>query len=234
MAASADDGAISFDNNFSIRVLPEDKFQQTQDMQEACAAFATKVSELTDAVGRVLGAVDGQAARIEKEKLRAVGARIKANADSDLQRASGAARAPGGEERETRAEELTAQPATPARTRGRALQAAARRTNGSCWRSGGRNSNGSRLSTKAFAASNRTSSGSSRASPRVAREDGTRETQKQMNNSAQHHRPSAFFHCAPHPATPSAVTKPSAGAFPRSADDITPASCWGRAGGGEE
>ncbi|GHP11814.1 hypothetical protein PPROV_001054100 [Pycnococcus provasolii] len=84
MDDSGGGGAISFDDNFHIRVLDAEKFKQTRDLQESSTAFSKKVTELSDAVSRVLTAVDTQASRIEKEKLRAVGARIKANAEADL------------------------------------------------------------------------------------------------------------------------------------------------------
>ncbi|XRB09133.1 intraflagellar transport protein 20 [Pycnococcus provasolii] len=86
MDDSGGGGAISFDDNFHIRVLDAEKFKQTRDLQESSTAFSKKVTELSDAVSRVLTAVDTQASRIEKEKLRAVGARIKANAEADLTR----------------------------------------------------------------------------------------------------------------------------------------------------
>mmetsp|Transcript_1450 Transcript_1450/g.1914 ORF Transcript_1450/g.1914 Transcript_1450/m.1914 type:complete len:130 (-) Transcript_1450:300-689(-) len=70
-----DEVKITFDENYRIRVLEAEKFEHTEQLGEACAAFVSKNQEFGKLVASVVQVVDANAQRIEREKLKAIGMR---------------------------------------------------------------------------------------------------------------------------------------------------------------
>eukprot|EP00891_Asterochloris_glomerata_P007531 jgi/Astpho2/7531/e_gw1.00114.262.1_t len=66
---------ITFDEDYRIRVLDAEHFQATKALQNDCSMFIGKMAELNSLVQTYLEVLDKQAARIEAQKLKAIGAR---------------------------------------------------------------------------------------------------------------------------------------------------------------
>lgn len=82
----ADDRAITFDDQYRVRVLDADKFSKTKELEESASEFCDKVAQLNSIVKSVVDAVDQQAQRTESEKLRAVGKRNQAVAEAEIRK----------------------------------------------------------------------------------------------------------------------------------------------------
>jgi len=67
-----DEVKITFDENYRIRVLEAEKFEHTEQLGEACAAFVSKNQEFGKLVASVVQVVDANAQRIEREKLKVI------------------------------------------------------------------------------------------------------------------------------------------------------------------
>ena len=79
-------GDVTFDENNRVRVLAQDKYDKTLALADSATEFCTKVSQLNDIVKETVESVDRQAARTEREKLRAVGKRNQVAADAEQRR----------------------------------------------------------------------------------------------------------------------------------------------------
>merc|ERR1712154_339430 len=66
---------LHFDELNKIRVLEPDVAQQTKDLKEECKDFVDKIGEFKKIVGSFIEMVDGVAKEVEKEKMKAIGAR---------------------------------------------------------------------------------------------------------------------------------------------------------------
>lgn len=72
---AADRVSITFDDNNNIRVLESSMFNDCQMMQSESYEFINKMKKFEEMVGSLVDVLDGQAVKIEQEKLRAVGIR---------------------------------------------------------------------------------------------------------------------------------------------------------------
>ena len=79
-------GDVTFDENNRVRVLAQDKYDKTLALADSATEFCTKVSQLNDIVKETVESVDRQAARTEREKLRAGGKRNQVAADAEQRR----------------------------------------------------------------------------------------------------------------------------------------------------
>mmetsp|Transcript_22247 Transcript_22247/g.55048 ORF Transcript_22247/g.55048 Transcript_22247/m.55048 type:complete len:130 (+) Transcript_22247:213-602(+) len=82
----ADERAITFDEQYRVRVLDAEKYNKTESLAESAKEFCDKVAQLNDIVKSVVEAVDQQAARTESEKLRAVGKRNQVAAEAEMRK----------------------------------------------------------------------------------------------------------------------------------------------------
>jgi intraflagellar transport protein 20 len=67
--------SITFDDNNNIRVLEASLFNDCQTMQTESYEFINKMKKFEEMVGSLVDVLDGQAVKIEQEKLKAVGIR---------------------------------------------------------------------------------------------------------------------------------------------------------------
>lgn len=72
---AADRVSITFDENNNIRVLESSLFNDCQMMQTESYEFISKMKKFEEMVGSLVDVLDGQAVKIEQEKLKAVGIR---------------------------------------------------------------------------------------------------------------------------------------------------------------
>lgn len=78
---------ITFDENNQIRVLPTEKYRDTENMKSECIDFLKKIMSFNDMVTTLIEVLDSQAQKIEDAKLKAVGARNKIEGEEDSRRA---------------------------------------------------------------------------------------------------------------------------------------------------
>ncbi len=71
---------ISFDDECRIRVLDPEQFKHSEMLEEECRGFVDKMKEFNTSVHSIVEALHENAARIDKEKLRAIGQRNKVRA----------------------------------------------------------------------------------------------------------------------------------------------------------
>merc|ERR1711879_521407 len=69
---------ITFDEDNRIRVMPKEKFKQTEALETECNAFTEKIHSFEGTVQMLVEVLDGEAKKIEYEKLRAIGQRNRA------------------------------------------------------------------------------------------------------------------------------------------------------------
>merc|ERR1711879_565599 len=69
---------ITFDEDNRIRVMPKDKFKQTEQLDQECQSFTEKIHAFGGTVQTLVEVLDGEAQKIEHEKLRAIGQRNRA------------------------------------------------------------------------------------------------------------------------------------------------------------
>lgn len=75
---SEDNGVqISFDDECRIRVLDPEQFKHSEMLEEECRGFVDKMREFNTSVHGIVEVLHENAARIDKEKLRAIGQRNK-------------------------------------------------------------------------------------------------------------------------------------------------------------
>ena len=75
--------SITFDDNNNIRVLEESLFNDCQMMQTESYEFINKMKKFEEMVGSLVEVLDGQAGKIEQEKLKAVGIRNQVENESE-------------------------------------------------------------------------------------------------------------------------------------------------------
>merc|ERR1712151_138616 len=78
---------ITFDENNQIRVLPTEKYRETENMKSECIDFLKKIMSFNEMVTTLIEVLDSQAQKIEDAKLKAVGARNKIEGEEDSRRA---------------------------------------------------------------------------------------------------------------------------------------------------
>lgn len=64
--------AISFDQEYQVRILDAGKYEATQRLQQNCVTLTSKVEQLNGLVQTYLKILDKQADKIEIEKLKAI------------------------------------------------------------------------------------------------------------------------------------------------------------------
>ncbi|KAG1692637.1 hypothetical protein DVH05_025118 [Phytophthora capsici] len=62
--------SVCFDDDCQVRVLDKENITHTQELEQESNQFATKLEEFHDIVKGVLEVMEGQAKRIEREKLK--------------------------------------------------------------------------------------------------------------------------------------------------------------------
>ncbi|CAM9933154.1 unnamed protein product, partial [Hapterophycus canaliculatus] len=72
---------ISFDDECHIRVLDPEQFKHSEILEEECRGFVDKMREFNTSVHRIVEVLHENAARIDKEKLRAIGQRNKVDGE---------------------------------------------------------------------------------------------------------------------------------------------------------
>ncbi|CAL1138307.1 unnamed protein product [Cladocopium goreaui] len=77
---------ITFDEDNRIRVMPKEKFKQTEDLEAECNGFAEKIQAFSGTVDMLVEVLDGEALKIEEEKLRAIGQRNRAEMEAEARR----------------------------------------------------------------------------------------------------------------------------------------------------
>jgi len=74
---------ISFDGEYKVRVLESAKFKKGQDLTNECAAFVDKISTFSEKVNSLVDVLELHAARIDAQKLRAIGLRMASENESE-------------------------------------------------------------------------------------------------------------------------------------------------------
>ena len=77
---------ITFDENNQIRVLPAEKYRETENLKGECIDFLKKIMNFNDMVSTLTEVLDTQAQKIEDAKLKAVGSRNKIEGEEDNRR----------------------------------------------------------------------------------------------------------------------------------------------------
>mmetsp|Transcript_40731 Transcript_40731/g.131183 ORF Transcript_40731/g.131183 Transcript_40731/m.131183 type:complete len:132 (-) Transcript_40731:157-552(-) len=77
---------ISFDEDNRIRVLPKDKYKQTEQLDEQCKVFTDKIQEFGATIQTLVEVLEVEANKIEHEKLRAIGQRNRADMETDARK----------------------------------------------------------------------------------------------------------------------------------------------------
>mmetsp|Transcript_21947 Transcript_21947/g.61348 ORF Transcript_21947/g.61348 Transcript_21947/m.61348 type:complete len:131 (-) Transcript_21947:125-517(-) len=77
---------ITFDEDNRIRVMPKEKFLQTEALDQQCSGFTEKIHTFGDTVQMLVEVLDGEAKKIEYEKLRAIGQRNRAEMEAESRR----------------------------------------------------------------------------------------------------------------------------------------------------
>ena len=74
---------VSFDDECKIRILDAEKFKKTEELEEECKQFITKIKEFNGTVHSIVELMDGQSTRIEAEKKKAIGKRIQVEGEAE-------------------------------------------------------------------------------------------------------------------------------------------------------
>lgn len=68
---------ISFDDECRIRVLDPEQFKHSETLEQECSGFVDKIRKFNTSVHTIVEVLHENAARIDKEKLKAIGQRNK-------------------------------------------------------------------------------------------------------------------------------------------------------------
>jgi len=74
---------ITFDDSYNLRVYPQDKANRSSELEKESSKFVEKVSVFSENINKLVAVLEEHAARIEKQKLRAIGLRIAAENEAD-------------------------------------------------------------------------------------------------------------------------------------------------------
>mmetsp|Transcript_18134 Transcript_18134/g.25496 ORF Transcript_18134/g.25496 Transcript_18134/m.25496 type:complete len:131 (+) Transcript_18134:24-416(+) len=77
---------ISFDDLNRIRILEADHFKQTEQLAEECTNFVEKIQVFTSTVNSLVEVLTTQSAKIEKEKMLAIGQRNKIESETETRK----------------------------------------------------------------------------------------------------------------------------------------------------
>lgn len=78
--------AISFDGEGKLRVLDAEIYKQTEELEKEARSFVSKVQEFNDTVHGIVDNLQQQAAKIEHEKLKAIGQRNLVDNERELRK----------------------------------------------------------------------------------------------------------------------------------------------------
>ncbi|CEG38475.1 Intraflagellar transport protein 20 [Plasmopara halstedii] len=73
--------SICFDDDHHLRVLNKENIEHTQELEQESNQFATKLEEFHAIIKGVLEVMEGQAKRIERGKLKAIGQRNRVDSE---------------------------------------------------------------------------------------------------------------------------------------------------------
>ena len=74
---------VSFDDDGNVRVLDTEKFKVTQEIDEECTSFMSKIKEFEGTIHTLVGVLGGQSKKIEQEKLKALGQRNRVEGEAE-------------------------------------------------------------------------------------------------------------------------------------------------------
>eukprot|EP00386_Alphamonas_edax_P006556 GDKI01021194.1.p1 GENE.GDKI01021194.1~~GDKI01021194.1.p1 ORF type:complete len:125 (-),score=39.98 GDKI01021194.1:92-466(-) len=74
---------MGIDEENKIRTLPADKFKEAELLEQQCSSFVDKLAGFKSNVQSLVDILSTQAGQIEKEKLKAVGQRLRVEMESD-------------------------------------------------------------------------------------------------------------------------------------------------------
>lgn len=77
---------ITFDEDNRIRVMPKEKYKTTEELEQQCQAFTERIQQFGGTVQTLVEVLDGEAQKIEYEKLRAIGQRNRAEMEAESRR----------------------------------------------------------------------------------------------------------------------------------------------------
>mmetsp|Transcript_26387 Transcript_26387/g.40085 ORF Transcript_26387/g.40085 Transcript_26387/m.40085 type:complete len:131 (+) Transcript_26387:79-471(+) len=83
---AAPDIDISFDEDNRIRVLPKEKYNSTEALDQQAKAFTDKIHDFGTTIQTLVEVLESEAAKIEHEKLKAIGQRNRADMESDARK----------------------------------------------------------------------------------------------------------------------------------------------------
>jgi len=70
------DAKICFDENYKIKAIEPAKFVRAEELEKECGQFVEKISSFSDKVNALVEVLEANAARIDAQKLRAIGLRM--------------------------------------------------------------------------------------------------------------------------------------------------------------
>eukprot|EP01112_Ceratiomyxa_fruticulosa_P000188 TRINITY_DN1019_c0_g1_i10.p1 TRINITY_DN1019_c0_g1~~TRINITY_DN1019_c0_g1_i10.p1 ORF type:complete len:127 (-),score=31.37 TRINITY_DN1019_c0_g1_i10:392-772(-) len=77
---------ISFDDFHRIRVLEQNKYKDSEELQNQCTQFVSKLTQFSKSSTTVLNVVSAKSEEIEEEKLKAIRKRNQVESQSELRR----------------------------------------------------------------------------------------------------------------------------------------------------
>jgi intraflagellar transport protein 20 len=84
--ADSEDKAVMFDAEANIRILDPDKYEASTKMVNSTKEYMAKMESFKNVVGQTMAMVQQLGAAIEREKLRAIGARNACESEAEARR----------------------------------------------------------------------------------------------------------------------------------------------------
>mmetsp|Transcript_61666 Transcript_61666/g.172451 ORF Transcript_61666/g.172451 Transcript_61666/m.172451 type:complete len:131 (-) Transcript_61666:230-622(-) len=78
---------VTFDEENRIRIMPKEKFKETESLESQCKEFIENIDGFGTTMKNLVDLLDGEAEKIEQEKLRAIGQRNKADMEAEARKA---------------------------------------------------------------------------------------------------------------------------------------------------
>ncbi|KAI9088714.1 intraflagellar transport protein 20 [Phlyctochytrium arcticum] len=82
-AAASNQPLIIFDEFSKLRILDPTQFETSENLKDECKDFTSKVNNFNDTIQSFLKMMEEKAQQIEKEKLKAIGLRNRAEQESE-------------------------------------------------------------------------------------------------------------------------------------------------------
>ena len=80
---SMEEVKVSFDGEYKIRILDEEKAQRSVELERECSNFTGKIEDFSGKVSALLDVLDTHAGRIDVQKLRAIGLRMSCENEAE-------------------------------------------------------------------------------------------------------------------------------------------------------